>query len=61
MGIFLILDNYDKFIAPDKMLFSTKNFDIFLFSQQKTCRGYSLEVPNRGSYNDYPQLVFMEK
>ena len=40
-------------IAPDKVLFSTKNTDIFLISPQKICCGYSLEAP------EYPQHIFL--
>ena len=36
------------FITPDKVLF-------FQPQSKKTCSGYSLEVPEVGTSNDYPQ------
>ena len=47
-----------NFTTPDKTLFNKKTMDIFLISPQLTCCGYSLEVPQRGTSNEYPQHTF---
>ena len=31
------------------------------FLHKNICCGYSLEAPHRGTYNEWPQHVFMEK
>ena len=31
---------------------------LFLFLYENVCCGYSLEVPHRGTSNEYPQLMF---
>ena len=33
----------------------------FLFHHKNLCCGYSLEAPQQGTSNEYPQHVFMEK
>ena len=48
-------------IARDKALFSAKRYLHFSYFSVKTCCGYSLEVPRRGTSNEYPQHVFKEK
>ena len=41
--------------------FSDKNSDIFhIFAQNIDC-GYSLELPQRGSSNKYPQSMFLSR
>ena len=34
------------------------NFSYF-FTKKKICCGYSLEVPHRGTSNEYPQYIFL--
>ena len=38
--------------------FQIKNSDIFLISAQNIDCGYSLEPPQRGGSNEYPQSMF---
>ena len=46
--------------VPDKALFLTQNQQHFsYFFKKKTCCGYSLEVPHQGTYNKYPQHMFL--
>ena len=49
-----------KYIALDKMLFcfQFKSLDFFLFLHDNICCGYSLEAPQRGASNKYPQHMF---
>ena len=43
------------------IIFSCKNFDIFLtFAQNIDC-GYTLEPPRLGGSNEYPQSMFWSK
>ena len=42
-----------------KWKFSDKNSDIFHISAQNIDRGYSLEPPQRGGSNEYPQSMFL--
>ena len=43
------------------MKISDKNSDIFhIFAQNIDC-GYSLELPHRGSSNEYPQSMFLSR
>ena len=49
------------FTGPDKALFfffQTKRIDIFLISRRKHMLWYSLEGPQRGASNEYPQHIF---
>ena len=47
------------YIALDKMLFfSPKVLIFFLFLQENICCGYSLEVPQQGTSNEYSQHMF---
>ena len=50
-------------IAPDKALFffNQKVLIFFLFSHENIYCGYSLEVPHRGTSNEYLQYVFVKK
>ena len=50
-------------IALDKALFFNQKVSIFfLFLNENICCGYSLEAPQRGASNEYPQTyVFVEK
>ena len=48
-------------IAPDKayFCFQPKTYcTFFLFFHGSICCGYSLEVPQRGTSNEYPQHTF---
>ena len=45
-------------IVPDKVFCSWKVLIFFLFLYQTICCGYSLEVPQQGASNDYPQHIF---
>ena len=46
-------------IAPDKELLSTEKLIFFQFLIVNICCGYSLEVPHRGTSNEYPQHMFI--
>ena len=47
-------------IAPDKALFFNRKVFIFLlFLHKNICYGYSLEAPQRGVSNEYPQHMFL--
>ena len=41
--------------------FQWKNFDIFLIFAQNIDCGYTLEPPQRGGSNEYPQSMFWSK
>ena len=43
------------------MKFLDKNSDIFHISAQNIDCGYSLELPYRGSSNEYPQSMFLSR
>ena len=43
------------YVAPDEALFQQKVVIFFLFPHENICCGYSLEVPWRGTSNEYPQ------
>ena len=46
-------------LLPIKIeIFQIKNCDIFLISAQNIDCGYSLESPQRGGSNEYPQSMF---
>ena len=45
-------------LQPKKENFQIKNSDIFHIPAQNINCGYSLELPWRGSSNEYPQSVF---
>ena len=44
-----------------KLKVSDKNSDIFHISAQNIDCGYSLELPHRGSSNEYPQSMFLSR
>ena len=48
-------------IALDNTLFQPKNMDIFLFLHKNIHCGYSLDVPRRGTSNEYPQYMFLSR
>ena len=41
--------------------FSDQNSNIFLISTQNMDCGYLLELPHRGSSNEYPQSMFLSR
>ena len=53
--------NILKILQPKKGKFSDKNSDIFHISAQNKDCGYSLELPRRGSSNEYPQSMFLSR
>ena len=50
--------NILKILPPKNENFKIKNSDIFHISTQNIDCGYSLELPCRGSSNEYPQSMF---
>ena len=52
---------YRKNIPPKTENFQIKNADIFLISAQNIYCGYSLEPPQRGGSNEYPQSMFLSR
>ena len=50
---------YRKFHLLKTENFQTKNVDIFHISAQNTDCGYSLEPPQLGGSNEYPQSMFL--
>ena len=53
--------NILKILPPKNESFQIKNFDIFHISAQNIDCGYSLELPQRGSSNGYPQSMFLSR
>ena len=52
---------YWKFYNQKREIFQIKNSDIFhIFAQNIDC-GYSLEPPQWGGFNKYPQSMFLSK
>ena len=49
------------FIDPDIVLFFTKKYQYFSYFSTKIHYWYSLEMPRRGTSDEYPQHVFMEE
>ena len=49
------------FLALKIENFQLKNFDIFLIFAQNIDCGYTLEPPQRGGSNEYPQSMFWRK
>ena len=49
---------YGKFHLQKLKIFRLKTLDIFHISSQNIDCAYSLELPQRGSSNEYPQSVF---
>ena len=52
---------YRKFHLKKSENFQIKSSDIFLISAQNIDCGYSLEPPQRGGSNEYPQSVFLSR
>ena len=50
--------NILKILPPKNENFQLKNPNIFHISAQNIDRGYSLEPPQRGGSNEYPQSMF---
>ena len=59
LDITLCLLKYTENFTTKKWNFSDKNFDIFHISAQNIACGYSLELPQQGGSNDYPQSMFL--
>ena len=58
-GLFRVFHSFVQSIAPDKMLFFHWYVWIFfLFFRKNICCGYSLEVPQGGTSNEYTQHMF---
>ena len=53
--------NILKFLPPKNENFQMKDSDKFHISAQNIDCGYSLEVPHRGSSNEYPQSMFLSR
>ena len=53
--------NILKTSPPKNENFQMKNSDIFHISAQNIDCGYSLEPPQRGSSNKYPQSMFLSR
>ena len=53
--------NIQKISPPKTENFQIKNIDIFHISARNRDCGYSLEPPQRGSSNEYPQSLFSSK
>ena len=51
----------ENFTTKKNENFQTKNSVIFLISAQNIDCGYSLEPPQRGSSNKYPQSMFLSR
>ena len=52
---------YRKFHLQKLKIFRYKKQNIFHISAQNTDCGYLLELPQRGSSNEYPQSMFSSK
>ena len=50
-----------KISPPKEWKFSDKNSDLFHISAQNIYCGYSLELPQQGSSNEYPQSQFLSR
>ena len=60
--IHLQITNRAHFIATDEAFFSSKKMLIsFVFLNKNICCGYSLEVPRRGTSNEYPQHMYSSR
>ena len=53
--------NILQFLLPKNENFQIKNSDIFLISAQNIDCGYSLEPPQWGGSNEYPQSMFLSR
>ena len=52
---------YSQNFTIKQWIFSDKNSDIFYISAQNIDCGYSLEPPQRGGSNEYPQSKFLSR
>ena len=50
-----------KILPPKNEKFQMKNSDIFHISAQNIGCGYSLEPPQRGGSNEYPQSMLLSR
>ena len=57
-GLFKYIEN---FTSKKLKIFRKKNSDIFNISTQNIDCGHSLELPQWGSSNEYPQSMFLSK
>ena len=48
-------------LQPNEEKFQIKKSDIFHISAQNIDRGYSLDPPRRGGFNEYQQSIFFSK
>ena len=55
------LFKYTENFTTKKWEFSDKNSDIFHISAQNINCEYSLELPRRGSSNEYPQSIYLSR
>ena len=53
--------NILKILPPKNDKFQIKKSDIFHISAQNLDCGYSLEPPQRGGSNEYPQSMFLSR
>ena len=53
--------NILKILQPKTETFQIKTFDIFLISAQNIDCWYSIEPPQRGGSNEYPQSMFLSR
>ena len=53
------ISNILKSLPPKNENFQMKNSDIFQISALNIDCGYLLELPRRGSSNEYPQSMFL--
>ena len=57
----LAYSNIKKISPPKTKNFQMKNSDIFHIPAQNIGCGYLLELPKRGSSNEYPQSMFLSR
>ena len=55
------LNKYEENFTSKNLKFSDKNSDIFHISAQNIDCGDSLELPQWGSSNEYPQSMFLSR
>ena len=55
------LFKYTEIFTTKNWKFLDKNSDIFHISAQNINGGYSLEPPQRGGSNEYPQFMFLNR
>ena len=55
------LFKYTKHLPSKNENFQIKNSDILRISAQNVDCGYSLEPPQRGGSNEYPQSMFLSR